>query len=63
MIMINHYVAFDHKIPNILHLPFLTFFGGVTIEVNVFGPLEGLDSDGDLIVFAMVLMLCFVVFF
>jgi hypothetical protein len=49
----------------IFDLPFLTFFGGVTIEVDVLGPLEGLASDGDLlIVFAMVvLILCCVVFF
>ncbi len=49
----------------IFDLPFLNFFGGVTIEVDVLGPLEGLASDGDLlIVFAMVvLILCCVVFF
>ena len=49
----------------ILDLPFLTFFGGVTIEVDLLHPLEVLASDGVrfLIVFAMVLMLCCVVFF
>ena len=49
----------------ILDLPFLTFFGGVTIEVDTLRPLEGLPSDGDrfLIVFAMVQILCGVVFF
>jgi hypothetical protein len=49
----------------IFYLPFLTFFGGVTIEGDVLGPLEGLASDCDLlIVFAMVvLILCCVVFF
>ena len=31
----------------ILDSPFLTFFGGVTIEVDVLHPLEGLASDGD----------------
>ena len=49
----------------ILDSPFLTFFGGVTIEVDTLRPLEGLPSDGDrfLIVFAMVQILCGVVFF
>jgi hypothetical protein len=49
----------------ILDSLFLTFFGGVTIEVDALRPLEGLSSDGDqfLIVFAMVLILCCVVFF
>jgi len=49
----------------ILDSPFLTFFVGVTIEVDVLRPLEGLASDGDrfLVVFAMVLILCCVVFF
>ena len=48
----------------IVYLPFLTFFGGVTVEVNVLGPFNGLASDGDrLIVFAMLLILCCVVFF
>ncbi len=31
----------------ILYLPFLTFFGGVTIEVDVLGTFDGLASDGD----------------
>ena len=36
----------------ILYLPFLTFLGGVTIEVDVLGTFDGLASDGDwLIVF------------
>ncbi len=50
---------------SILDSPFLTFFGGVTIEVDVLRPLEGLASDGDrfLMGFAMVLILCCVVFF
>ena len=49
----------------IFDLPFLTFFGGVTIERDILGPSEGLASDGDLlIVFAMVvLILCCMVFF
>ena len=49
----------------ILDSPFLTFFGGVTIEVDILRPLEGLASDGNrfLIVFTMVLILCCVVFF
>ena len=49
----------------ILDLPFLNFFGGVTIEVDPLRPLEGLPSDGDLflIVSAMVQILCGVVFF
>jgi hypothetical protein len=40
----------------ILDLPFLTFFVGVTIEVDIFCPLEVLASGGVqfLIVFAMV---------
>ena len=50
---------------SILDSPFLTFFGGITIEVDVLRPLEGLASDSDrfLIGFAMVLILCCVVFF
>ena len=49
----------------ILDLPFLTFFGGVTIVVDTLRPLERLPSDGNrfLIVFAMVQILCGVVFF
>ena len=48
----------------ILYLPFLTFFGGVTIEVDVLGTFDGLASDGDRsIVFAMLLILCCVVSF
>jgi hypothetical protein len=49
----------------ILDSPFLTLFGGVTIEVDTLRPLEGLASDGNrfLIVFTMVLILCCVVFF
>jgi len=49
----------------ILNSPFLTFFGGVTIEEDTLRPLEGLPSDGNrlLIVFAMVQILCGVVFF
>ncbi len=49
----------------ILDSPFLTFFGGVTIEVDVLRLLEGLawDSNRFLVVFAMVLILCCVVFF
>jgi len=49
----------------ILDLPFLIFFGGITIEVDPLCPLEGLPSDGDLflIVFAMVQILCDVFFF
>ena len=49
----------------ILDSPFLIFFGGVTIEEDTLRPLEGLPSDGNrfLIVFAMVQILCGVVFF
>jgi hypothetical protein len=49
----------------ILNSPFLIFFGGVTIEEDTLRPLEGLPSDGNrfLIVFAMVQILCGVVFF
>ena len=48
----------------IFDLPFLTFFGGVTIEVDVLGTFDGLASDGDRsIVFAMLLILCCVVSF
>ncbi len=48
----------------ILNLPFLTFFGGVTIEVDVLGTFDGLASNSDRsIVFAMLLILCCVVSF
>jgi len=49
----------------ILNSPFLIFFGGITIEEDTLHPLEGLPSDGNrlLIVFAMVQILCCVVFF
>ena len=48
-----------------LDSPFLTFFGGITIEVDVLHPLKGLVSDGNqfLVVFAIVLILCCVAFF
>jgi len=65
-----HFVSDDAVFRNfflaaILDSPFFTFFGGVTIEVDVLRPLEGLASDGNrfLVVFAMVLILCCVVFF
>jgi len=49
----------------ILDSPFLTLFGGVTIEVDTLRPLEGLAADGNrfLIVYTMVLILCCVFFF
>ena len=55
---------FDFFFAAMLDSPFLTFFGGVSIEVDVLRPLEWLGSDGDrfLIVFTMVLILCCVVF-
>ena len=54
----------DFFLGAILYLPFLTFFGGVTIEVDVLGTFDGLASNGDrLIVFAMLLILCCVVLF
>jgi lysylphosphatidylglycerol synthetase-like protein (DUF2156 family) len=47
-------LAFDGD----LLIVFATFFGCVTIEVDVLGPLEGLASDSDrLIVFAMVVLI------
>jgi hypothetical protein len=60
----NDAVFRDFFFGAILYLPFLTFFGGVTIEVDVLGTFDGLASDGDqLIVFAMLLILCCVVLF
>ena len=54
----------DFFLGAILYLPFLTFFGGVTIEVDILGTFDGLASDGDwLIVFAMLLIFCCVVLF
>ena len=37
----------DFFLGAILYLPFLTFFGGVTIDVNVLGTFNGLASDGN----------------
>ena len=51
----------DFFLGAILYLPFLTFFGGITIVVDVLSTFDGLASDGDrLIVFTMLLILrCF----
>jgi hypothetical protein len=70
MVVLSRFNSDDGVFPifcftGIFDLPFLTFFGGVTIEVDVSGLLEGLAFDGDLLIaFAMVvLILCCVVFF
>jgi hypothetical protein len=57
-------VSRDFFFAGIFDISFLTFFGGVTIEVDVFGTFDALASDGDRsIVFAMLLILCCVVSF